>query len=244
MYLEVTKMFNQGSSIDLFKMFQGATTQLQKNKVALNQADEYNHDHGDNMVDTFEVITRAMKEKQGADPADQLAYASEILRQRKSGSSQLYAGGLAQASQQFQGQQVTSNNAMTLIQTLMGGGQQQAEQPQGGIGDLLGGLLGGNQQPASQQQGGVGDLLGGLLGGSNSQSPSQNQNQNPGIDMGDLLQAGLSFMNTKPRGGSNLEAIVNAVVSGSASNSGYRTQSGGIVVNALMQAVKGMAGNR
>lgn len=50
-------MYNQGSPIDLLKMFQGVTWQLQKNKESLNQADEYNHDHGDNMVETFEVIT-------------------------------------------------------------------------------------------------------------------------------------------------------------------------------------------
>src|SRR4030042_4469922 len=127
-------MYNQGSPIDLLKMFQGVTGQLQKNKENLNKADEYNHDHGDNMVETFEVITQAMKEKQGADPADQLAYASEILRQRKSGSSQLYAKGLSQASQDFQGQQITSNNAMSFIQTLMGGGEPAQAQPQQGGG--------------------------------------------------------------------------------------------------------------
>jgi hypothetical protein len=215
-------MFNQGSPIDLVKMFQGVTGQLQKNKESLNQADEYNHDHGDNMVETFEVITQAMREKQGADPADQLAYASEILRQRKSGSSQLYANGLAQASQDFKGQQITSNNAMSFIQTLMGGGQP--------------------AQAQSQQGDGIGNLLGSLLGG------GQQQNQPPqssGLDMGDLLTAGMNFMSTKARGGSNLEAIVNAVVSSSAmGNSGYRSQSGSLVAGTLMKVIQGMAGGK
>jgi hypothetical protein len=49
----------------------------------------------------------------------------------------------------------------------------------------------------------------------------------------------MSFMSTKSRGGSNLEAIVNAVVSSSAMG-GYRQQSGNLVATALMQAVKGM----
>jgi hypothetical protein len=210
-------MFNQGSSIDLVKMFQGVTGQLQQNKESLNQADEYNHDHGDNMVETFEVITQAMREKQGADPADQLAYASEILRQRKSGSSQLYAKGLSQASNDFKGQQITPNNAMTFIQTLMGGGQPTQSQPQsGGIGDLLGGLLGGGQ-PQNQPQ------------------------QSSGFDMGDLLNAGMNFMSTKARGGSNLEAIVNAMVSNSAMGSGYRSQSSSLVASTLMQVIQGMA---
>ena len=129
----------------------------------------------------------------------------------------MYSNGLSQAAQQFQGQrQVTSNNAMSLIQTLLGGGQAPVQQQQsGGVGDLLGSLLGGGQQQQQQTQ------------------------QDDGLDMGDILKAGLSFMNTKSQGGSNLEAIVNAVVSSSASNSGYRQQSGSIVTSALLQAVQG-----
>jgi hypothetical protein len=186
----------QQNPIDLVNLFQKVTGTLTKNKETLNEADTANHDHGDNMVDTFEVITQAMREKKDADPADQLAYASEILRQRKSGSAQVYAQGLSQASKEFQGQQVTPNNAMTLIQSLLGGGQASvAQQPQqgGGIGNLLGSLLGGGTAPQQQSQ---------QSGG--------------GLDIGSLLNAGMSFMNTKSRGGSNLEGIVNALVSSSA----------------------------
>ena len=196
------------------------------------------------MVNTFEVITRAIKEKKDADPADQLAYAAEILRQQKSGSAQLYAKGLDQASQQFQGQQVTSSNAMTLIQSLLGGGQapvQQQQQQDGGLGGMLGSLLGGNQQAPTQQQqsGGLGGMLGALLGG----GQQAQQQSNNGQDIGDLINAGMAFMNTKSRGGGNLEAIVNAVVSGSAMG-GYRQQSGNLVANALMTAVQSMVNKR
>lgn len=211
-------MYNQGSPLDLLKMFQGVTSQMQQNKDRLNMADEYNHDHGDHMVETFEVITQAMREKQGAEPADQLAYAAEILRQRKNGSAQLYANGLSQAAKDFQGKQITQNNAMSFIQTLMGGGQPAPSQPQQGTG--------------------VGDLLGSFLGGGQQQSQPQ---QSSGLDMGDLLQAGMAFMGTKARGGSNLEAIVNAVVSRSAmGNSVYRSQSGSLVASALMNVIRGM----
>ena len=213
-------MSKQSGNIDLASLFQSVTGTLANNRESLNEADTNNHDHGDNMVDTFEVITQAMKEKKGADPADQLAYASEILRQRNSGSAQLYAKGLSQASQQFQGQQVTSGNAMELIQALLGGGQAPVQQQQ-------------------QQGGGIGGVLGSLLGGTNQQAPAQKQS-NDGLDIGDLLNAGMAFMNTKQRGGSNLEAIVNAVVSSSAMGGGYRQQSGNLVATALMQAVKGM----
>jgi len=227
--------------LDLAQLFQTVTGTLSDNRQQLNDADDGNHDHGDNMVDTFEVITQAMKQKKGADPADQLEYAAQMLRQRKSGSSQLYAKGLEQASQEFQGQQVTPANAMTLIQSLLGGGQ--APQPQqqsqdGGIGGVLGSLLGGSggQQGQQSQDGGIGNVLGSLLGGSGGQQSQQSD----GIDMGDLLQAGMSFMSTKQRGGSNLEAIVNAVVSSSAMGGGYRQQSSNLVASTMMQVVKGM----
>lgn len=237
-------MSNQPGIVDLGKLFQSVTGTLSKNRESLNEADTTNHDHGDNMVNTFEVITRAMKEKKGADPADQLAYAAEILRQQKSGSAQLYAKGLSQASQEFQGQQVTGSNAMTLIQTLLGGGQaypQPQQQQGGGVGDLLGSLLGGSNQQAQQQGGGLGNVLGSLLGGSNQQGQQQS---NDGLDIGDLLNAGMAFMNTKSRGGSNMEAIVNAIVSSSAMGGSYRSQSGSLVANALMTAVQGMLNKR
>lgn len=218
-------MANQPNILDLANLFQTVTGTLSQNRDSLNEADTYNHDHGDNMVDTFEVITQAMKEKKGADPADQLAYASEILRQRKSGSAQQYADGLAQASTQFQGQQLTSGNAMTLIQTLLGGGQ--APEPQ-------------------HQDGGIGNLLGSLLGGAGTkQAPAGSQQSSGGLDMGSLLNAGMSFMNTKSGGGSNIEAIVNALVSSSAmGNSAHRSQSGSLVANSLIQAISSMSNKK
>jgi hypothetical protein len=214
-------MFNQQNPLDLLKMFQTVSGTLKQNKDSLNEADKNNHDHGDNMVDTFEVITQAMKEKQGADPAEQLEYAAEILRQRKSGSAQVYAKGLSQASRDFKGQQITPSNAIDFIQTLVGGGQAASVQQQ------------------QQSSGGVGGLLGGLLGGSQTQAQRKS-----GLDAGDLLQAGMAFMGTKSRGGSNLEAIVNAVVANSAMGSGYRAQSSSLVTNTLMNVIQGMAGSR
>ena len=77
------------SNIDLFSLFSNVSGVLQDNKTSLNKADDYNGDHGNNMVTIFEVITQAMKEKSGADPADQLSYASQLLRGNKSGSAKL-----------------------------------------------------------------------------------------------------------------------------------------------------------
>lgn len=261
-------MANQQQPLDLAQLFGAVAGTLQQNRLSLNQADEYNHDHGDNMVDTFETITQAMRETRGAEPSDQMAYAAQVLRQRQSGSAQAYADGLSQASREFQGQQVTRGNALSLIQTLLGGGQaapvQQQQQTSGGLGGLLGSMLGGQQQQQQpQQDSGLGDLLGSMLGGQSAPAPQQQSSgglgdllgsllggqqqqtqQNDGVGMGDLLKAGMAFMSTRARGGSNLEAIVNAIVASSALGSGYREQSSSLVVNTLLSVIQGMAGGR
>ena len=81
-------------SIDLSQLFGSVVPALAEQKKTLNQADTYNHNHGDNMVEIFEVITQAMKAKSNATPAEQLAYASQLLQAKsQSGSAQLYAQG-------------------------------------------------------------------------------------------------------------------------------------------------------
>ena len=182
-------------NLDLEKLFQGVSNALVENKEVLNQADTYNHDHGDNMVETFRLITKAMEAHPNAEPADQLAYASQMLRQRSdTGSARMYADGLSQAADQFQGKAITPDNAMQLIQSLLGGGQpatQQAQTPQATpdlLGSLLGGLMGGQTTPQSTQTPQaqpdlLGSLLGGLMGG---QSPAQTSQAQPDL-LGSLL---------------------------------------------------------
>ncbi len=230
------------SNIDLLSLFKNVSGVLQDNKSSLNKADDHNGDHGDNMVQTFEMITRAMKEKSGADPADQLAYAGQLLRKSKSGSAKLYAEGLGKASNEFEGQKVTQQNAMQLIQTLMGGGE---SVPSAGsdnpLSSLLGGLLGGAQSKSTSQSDSdldLGDLLGGLLGGSQTSTAAQDS---PGLDAGDFLNAGLAFLSAKQSGESTVEALVDAVVSATPfAQTAHRQQSSQLVVNALLSALGNM----
>jgi len=225
--------------VDLAKVFGAVAKTLGENRDSLNQADDYNHDHGDHMVQTFDVITRAMKEKKNAPPADQLEYAAQLLRQQtSSGSSKLYADGLIDASNSLAGQKsITADNAMQLVQALLGAGQPEQQAP-AGAGDLLGSILGGLGGMQSQQapaEGGdlLGSLLGGLTGGKSSAS-----SQGGGIDLNTLLNAGMSYMQTRQSGGSNMDALLSAVVGSSRMNtSTARSQSGTLVANTLMQVL-------
>lgn len=201
---------------DLSALFNVAAQALTANQSSLNQADTENQNHGDNMVQAFNMISQAMASQRGAPPATQLQHASEYLAQNAtSGSGQIYAQGLAQAAQQFQGQSaVTPDNAMMLVQSLLGGGQ------------------------APAQQSGA-DLLGSLLGG---QQPSQ---QTQGVDLAALLSAGMTFMSAKQQGQDNVQAALTALMSGGPmAQKSHREQSGQLVANALLQAVAAMAKRR
>lgn len=202
---------SKNANVDLVKLFGQVASNLLEEKDALNKADTYNNDHGDNMVKTFQAIASAVQEKQEGSPAEQLAYAGDVLSKSKSGSAQVYANGLAQASQQLAGKgAIDAESANVLMQSLLGGGVEQPEGVSAG-GDLLGSLLGG--------LGGGADQAGGA-----------------GLDVGDLLNAGLAFMNAKQEGDSTAEAAISALLAaGPLGQSEHRKQSGTIVANTLMQ---------
>ena len=204
---------------DLAGIFNVAAKTLAANRSTLNEADADNQNHGDNMVESFKLISRAMAQQRGAPPSDQLRYASQVLSQNaNNGSAHVYAQGLAQAAQQYQGQQaITPDNALVLIQSLLGGGQQSSEQPGA---DLLGSILGGGQQVQQAQQ-------------------------SQGIDLGALLSAGMTFMSAKQQGQDNVQAALTALMSaGPMAQRPHRQQSGQLVGNALLQAIAGMARRR
>jgi hypothetical protein len=166
------------------------------------------------MVEVFEVVTQAVKERKNASPADQLAYASQLLRQRESGSAKYYAGGLSKAAQQFAGKKVTQDNIMQLVQALLSGGQDVSPMQRPAAGD----------DPLSA-------LLGGLGGGAQGGGQS-------GIDIADLLNAGMSYLGAKQSGQSDIEALMGALAAGTQGGSTpYRAQSGAVVANALLQAI-------
>ena len=216
--LRKTPARSSAPGTDLSALFNVAAKTLAANRSTLNQADLENQNHGDNMVQAFKLISQAMASQRGTAPSDQLRYASEYLSQNaNSGSAHVYAQGLAQAAQQFQGQQAVSpDNALLLLQSLLGGGQ----------------------QPSSQ---GGADLLGSLLGGQQAQQVQQSQ----GIDLAALISAGMTFMSAKQQGQDNVQAALTALMSaGPMAHSQHRQQSGQLVGNALLQAIAGMAKRR
>lgn len=200
--------------LNLSTVFKEITKVLATNRQQLDDADEYNHNHGSNMVHTFNLIQQAVASKETEPASEQLAFASKILADQSTGSTaQIYAEGLAKASQEFVGKDFNASTAGTLINSMMGmgGGTER------GAGDFLSTLLGSLSKPEAQQetqapapaqptdlfgslignltaqqpvdttpsQPDVSDLLGGLLGGMTGQQQTPATSNQP--DMSDLL---------------------------------------------------------
>jgi len=253
--------------VDLLKLFQAAAGALQQNQTALNQADSYNHDHGTNMVNTFNTIVQALQQKQDAKPAAQLKYVSKQLEQKAtSGSGKMFAQNFSQAASNIKGSGITLENILPLLLMILGGGKsgtsgsstdiigsilgsllggQSTTSSQSGQGTDLGGLLGGllgSQSTATSSQGsqdsGLGGLLGSILGGQNTTSqPSQ------GGDLGDILGGALGGQTGSS--GSSTGDLLGTLIGGIVGNSGmsdstHHTQSGQIVTGSILQTLARM----
>ena len=238
-------------SIDLANLFASVTQQLQQNEDALNQADEYNHDHGTNMVGTFRIITEALRARQGATNSEALSYAAQQLQIRgTSGSARLYAQNLQQAASEVRGTSMTPAATLQLLQTLMGGDQErQAEEAeraaaaQGtstkGLGGLLSSLMGAVQQPA-QQNSGLDGLLGGLLGGQQVQQPAAQQSGGLGGIMGIIGTLLGGSQQSTSTGNAGLGALVQTFTGGSGTAQNYRRDSSSIIVSTVLQIIMSM----
>jgi hypothetical protein len=250
--------------IDLLQLFQTAAGALQQNQSALNNADSYNHDHGDNMVDTFNTIVQALQQKQEAKPAAQLKYVSQQLEQKAtSGSGKTYAHGFAQAAKDIKGTGITLEKILPLLQLILGGGQMSSSAGSSTdvIGSILGGLLGGQGSSSSPSGQGIdlGDLLGSILGGQSTQSQGSQDSglggilggqnsptqSSPGGDLGGILGGVLGGQSGSSSGsaGDLLGTLIGGIVGNSQmSDSAHHTQSGQIVTASILQALAKILG--
>jgi hypothetical protein len=197
-------------NLDLVTLFSSVTSALTKEQKSLNEADTYNHDHGDHMVQIFDLIQSAVSKKSDLPVADQLAYASkQVEKKAESGSGKLYAEGLAKAAKSFTGSELTSDTIGVLVNSLLS--VEKPEEKQDGSSDLLGGLLSS------------------LTGGGNSSEADQK------LDMDDLLRAGMAFFQSKQDGESNMEAAMDALMAASPmGQTASRSQSGSLVASTLL----------
>jgi hypothetical protein len=205
------------SSLDLGQLFGAVTEQLSQNKEDLNQADDYNHNHGDNMVEIFSLIKNAVSKKKDKTVSEQLDYASQVVDEKvDSGSAKLYSKGLSSAAESLTGEDLNPTNVLSLVKGLFGAKDEKTE-----------------EKTEKKQGGFLGSLLGGLMG----QSSESEEDQGIGLD--DLLQAGMAFYQSKQDGGDTTQALINALIAASPlGESAHRSQSGSIVASTIMNFAK------
>jgi len=199
-------------NINLGAIFQTVTEQLSQKKETLNEADTYNHDHGDHMVQIFNLVQNAVTKKSKEPVSKQLDYASKVVgKEAQSGSAKLYAEGLANAAKNFSGSELDQNTLGMLVKSLLNVEEQpQPEQPKQNTG-----------------------LLSSLLSGLTGSSDSNKSDSSIGID--EILRAGMAFYQSKQNGESNTDAIVGALMAASPlGQSAHRSQSGGIVASTIL----------
>ncbi len=143
--------------------------------------------------------------------------------------------------------QSTGGDALgSLLGAMMGGG---APAQSSGGGDALGSLLGamleggqsGNPQTGNSSGDALTSMLGGLLG---AEQPSQTASTGAsaglggtGITLEQVLAAGMGFMQSKQQGKDTMSSLLNAVIAGTQTGSGYRAESGKLVAGTLMQGL-------
>lgn len=201
-------------NLDLGTLFSAVTSALTKEQKSLNEADTYNHDHGDHMVEIFGLIQSAVSKKSELPVADQLAYASkQVEKKAESGSGKLYAEGLANAAKSFVGNELTPETVGVLVNSLLS-----------------------VEKPEEKTDSGNG-LLGGLLSSLTDSGSSSEDDQK--LDMDDLLRAGMAFFQSKQGGDSNMEAAMDALMAASPmGQTASRSQSGSLVASTLLSVAQ------
>ncbi len=145
-----------------------------------------------------------------------------------------------------------AQSASDPLSALLGlaGGQPQtpaANPSSGGAADMLGALLGmAGGQPQTPQPAAGGNVLGALLGMAQNPAPSAGQGQSNGLDLGDLLSAGMAFMQAKQQGADTMQAAMQALTAALMNGSVNPLQSGspqaasgGLIAQSLLQAALG-----
>lgn len=237
------------NQLNLADLFQAVTQSLAENQQALDQADEYNHDHGTNMVGTFDTITQSLRKKKRSSDSAALNYAARQLKENStSGSGQLYAEQLAKAAKQLRKKKVkrvNSTEAVQLLQTMIDSEPAAKPARQSGAGDR-GGLTirpagGGTTIRKPAQSSGEKPLTIRPAGGGTPQ-PQAQPSSSP---MSDIMQGFSSSSEgtpspqyPQPGGGADL---ISMLMEGLAAGGGASAQGSGSSADLISMLMEGMA---
>jgi len=208
-------------ALQLAPLFQAVADFLTRNREAFNQADPYNTNHGDHMVEIFQIAVRAAQEKAGASVADAMQHAAGLLAETHgNGSAQVYGRGLAQLAGQLRKYNLELVDLVFYVQSVLSEEKSEAgKNGQARSGDVLKALVGG-------------------LAGWQQVVTDKQPTENP-LDLGYMFELGIAYMQAKQRGGGRAQVIADAAASASPlSNVPHRYQSGKLAIETLLEAMQ------
>jgi hypothetical protein len=217
------------SPLNLTHLFQSAKERLIARQEELNQADTYNGNHGDHMVEIFEVAVQAAGQASIESLSGGMQRAGEMLSELSdNGSAQVYAQGLTEFSQAFARHEISLEELVAYVRGLL-----RQEQPPAQESSVAGDAAETTQASSAQV---LKALVDGLYGW--RQTGSERDSSRKDLDMGALFELGMIYMQAKRRGGSRLEVISEAAVSASPlSQVPHRYLSGKLAISALLEAM-------
>jgi hypothetical protein len=236
--------------MDLARAFHQVEAALEGERARLNQMDENNHNHGDNMVAIFHCASQA------AAAGDELPQAMtqaaiELRKLVDNGSAQVYARGLGCLADQLRQRQIGLQDLLLSVRGYLSeAAEDEAESMAKGAAlrsSVLGAVItsdGGKQGEATKA------LLNALSAWERAENaamePQQPGNAGPGVvsdkrgmDLGYLFGLGMAYLQAKQKGGDRLEVLAETVVSASPLDRvPYRHASGVLAVRSLLSAMR------
>jgi len=211
--------------IELAPLFQTVADVMMQNRESLNRADVSNANHGDNMVEIFDLATLAASEKAGEPLSAAMSDSAQSLSHLvENGSAQVYANGLSAFADKFAERDIDLDDLVRYVQGVLQGDNYESVP----------------ESTAVSNETKSGDVLKALLAGLAGWQKTKREDSkiNP-LDVSYLFDLGVAYMQAKARGGSKAEIIANAAVSVSPLDAvPYRAESGKLAIRTLLEAMQ------
>ncbi len=214
----------------LAQVFEAVLQAVREKQPDFNQADAQNHNHGDHMVEIFQLAVATLSELKQESLSESMLRTGLVLRKLEgNGSARVYADGLVAFAQKLEQYAVGQAELVRFVRKkLADDGSNKA---------IAGKLL---DDPQSTQDDRSGQILKALVEGLSAwkQMDSGLHAQGRVLDIGALFELGIIYFQAKQRNGSNIEILADAAVSASPLNqSNHRALSGKIAIQAFLMAL-------
>ncbi len=209
--------------MELAPLFEAVGNTLLQNREKLNLADRVNSNHGDHMIEVFQIAARAANEKGGGSLAEAMEYAANQLESRiLNGSAQTYSRGLRQIAIQMRRREISLEELIAFVQNSLKEENSAQEK-----------IL--ESQPRPDEI--LKALLAGLAGWSKVEE-GKDPSGNP-LDMGALFDFGVAYFQARLHSSDRIEILADTAASASPLGKiSHRRLSGMIAFRALMEAMK------